>query len=114
MATQARNLYEKANGIRGGIRNTGIKRGMGGNLDAWHASQGQEWGVNAQPESRFDRLQREGFSWKNDLIPGMAGRQARNEAEQGKAANATATVTLSTREMEVLTAMKDGILALLQ
>lgn len=108
-ATQMRNLEEKANGTAR-IRNTGIKRGTGSNLDAFFAQQGKAWGVNAPGESAFARLQRQGFGWEKELIPGMAGRQARNEAAQSQVPAGTPTVALSNREIEILTKIADGII----
>ena len=107
-ATQMRDMEEKASGT-GRIRHTGIKRGMGRNLDTFFAQQGKAWGVNAPGESAFTKLQRQGFGWEKDLIPGMAGRQARNEAAQNRAPAGTSTVALSNREIEILTRIADGI-----
>lgn len=108
-ATQMRDMEEKASGT-GRIRHTGIKRGMGRNLDTFFAQQGKAWGVNAPGESAFTKLQRQGFGWEKDLIPGMAGRQARNEAAQNRAPAGTPTVALSNREIEILTRIADGII----
>lgn len=106
-ATEMQNMQERASG-RGRIRHTGRKIGMGsaggGGLDAFHAQQGQDWGVNAMPESRFDKLQREGFDWS----AGLKGKQEANAA----AATAPAQVSLGSKEMEVFMQIKEAIVNL--
>lgn len=71
----------------------------GSRLDAFHAQQGQAWGVNAMPESRFDKLQREGFDWS----AGLKGKQEAN------AAAASSQVSLGSKEMEVFMQIKEAI-----
>lgn len=71
-------------------------------LDAFHAQQGQAWGVNALPESRFDKLQREGFDWS----AGLKGKQEAN------AATSPAQVSLGSKEMEAFMQIKEAIVNL--
>lgn len=103
-ATQMRDMEEKASGT-GRIRNTGIINTT----------------YNPTGPSAFTKLQRQGFSWEKDLIgfagsqarndiPGMADRQARNEAAQNRAPGGTPTVALSNREIEIFTRIADGII----
>ena len=95
-ATKMRDMEEKASGT-GRIRNTGT--------------------INAYSTPTrlraFTKLQDRGFVWEKDLIPGMAGRQARNEAAQNRAPAGTPTVALSNREIEILTRIADGIRGLI-
>ncbi len=106
-ATEMQNMQERASG-RGRIRHTGRKIGMGsaggGGLDAFYAQQGQDWGVNAMPESRFDKLQREGFDWS----AGLKGKQEANAA----AATAPSQVSLGSKAMEVFMQIKEAIVNL--
>ena len=95
-ATKMRDMEEKASGT-GRIRNTGIINGY----------------FAASRLSDFTKLQDRGFVWEKDLIPGMAGRQARNEAAQNRAPAGTPTVALSNREIEILTRIADSITALI-
>lgn len=94
-ATQMRDMEEKASGT-GRIRNTGIINATS----------------NPTGPSAFTKNQDRGFGWVKDLIPGMAGRQARNEAAQNRAPAGTPTVALSNREIEILTRIADSITAL--
>lgn len=95
-ATKMRDMEEKASGT-GRIRNTGT--------------------INAYSTPTrlraFTKLQDRGFVWEKDLIPGMAGRQARNEAAQNRAPAGTPTVALSNREIEILTRIADSITGLI-
>lgn len=95
-ATKMRDMEEKASGT-GRIRNTGIINATS----------------NPTGPSAFTKLQDRGFGWLKDLIPGMAGRQARNEAAQNRAPAGTSTVALSNREIEILTRIADSITALI-
>lgn len=77
------------------------------NLDKFLAQQGRPWGVNALPESAFDRLQRTGFAWEKDLIPG-AKRGSRAPMQPVPAANAQPDG--SPRDLiQVLLSLPEGI-----
>ena len=95
IATEMRDMEEKINNggrapkIRGPKPRNGGK--MGG-LDEFQDMQGKPWGVNALPESEYDKMQRTPFPWEKDLIPGkkrggLDARHAANAAEPGKGPN---------------------------
>lgn len=114
LATEMRDMEERnANGGRAPkIRNTGRKKGMGsaggGGLDGFYRQQGQAWGVNALPESRFDKLQREGFDWS----AGLKGKQEANAS--AAASNRSMPVTFSQKELEIFMAIKDSLIAFIK
>lgn len=114
MSTEMRDMEERNNngGRAPKYRNTGRKKGMGsaggGGLDEHLRKQGQPFGVNALPESQFDKLQREGFDWEKDLVPGgrantMSSKHAANAAEPARASS------LEDLLQKILTLLPKGI-----
>jgi hypothetical protein len=89
IATEMRDMEERAANNGRAPKSRGPKPGQGrkmGGLDQFLEGQGQAWGVNALPESAFDKRQRTPFSWEANLVPGsrapgIAERNARNATE---------------------------------
>lgn len=87
LATEMRDMEERAaNGGRApkirGVKSPRRKS----SLDEWHAKQGRAWNSTQTGSGQWDYLQRKGFDWEKDLIPGARPNNNNNNPLQDQAA----------------------------